>query len=215
MLGPARFAHIETTAREVCRAFKIRDEVEDLVRTLTQLDALLAARRAELARLAPSSTPGSGSPSGTDAHLPTKIAVAAAPGAPYPALSKSVPRSPSPTPSTDNVLVVVPLATIPHIVRRPKPKETEYAELLASLDVKKARRLVTSREGALKSVGMLLRRAALTQALAEPGHLEEAPPTDSADPREGAIAPQDVLANPSGVATAETSSSTQSPSSIP
>lgn len=51
MLGPARFSHIETCAREVSRAFRVQDEVEECVATLTNLDDILASLRAELANL--------------------------------------------------------------------------------------------------------------------------------------------------------------------
>lgn len=49
LLGPVRFAHIETCAGEVCRRFKKMEEMEECVRTLTTLDDLLATLRAELA----------------------------------------------------------------------------------------------------------------------------------------------------------------------
>lgn len=51
MLGPARFSHIETCAREVSHALRARDEVEESVLTLTNLDVMLDALRAELAGL--------------------------------------------------------------------------------------------------------------------------------------------------------------------
>ena len=53
MLGPVRFTHIETCAREVCKAFKIIDEVEDCISELKRLDAELANLRAELAAVSP------------------------------------------------------------------------------------------------------------------------------------------------------------------
>jgi len=49
LLGPVRFAHIETCASEVCRRFKKMEDMEECVRTLTTLDDLLATLRAELA----------------------------------------------------------------------------------------------------------------------------------------------------------------------
>lgn len=51
MLGPARFTHIEMCAREVCHAFKVKDEIEDCVATLTSLDDIMASLRVELAQL--------------------------------------------------------------------------------------------------------------------------------------------------------------------
>lgn len=51
MLGPVRFSHIETCAREACHGFRVRDEVEDQVATLRSLDDILATLRTELAAL--------------------------------------------------------------------------------------------------------------------------------------------------------------------
>ncbi|KAG6381948.1 hypothetical protein JVT61DRAFT_572 [Boletus reticuloceps] len=48
LLGPVRFTHIETCAREVCRRFKKIEEMDECVQTLRTLDDLLAALRAEL-----------------------------------------------------------------------------------------------------------------------------------------------------------------------
>jgi hypothetical protein len=57
LLGPARFAHIETCAQEVCRVFKRKEEFEDCLSSLSTLDDILADLRAELASLpAPSTT---------------------------------------------------------------------------------------------------------------------------------------------------------------
>jgi hypothetical protein len=49
MLGPARFNHIETCTREACRAFRLRDELEEHVATLRSLDDILGALRDDLA----------------------------------------------------------------------------------------------------------------------------------------------------------------------
>lgn len=51
MLGPVRFAHFETCTREVCRTFQLKDEMSDLIATLTSLDDILMSLRADLARL--------------------------------------------------------------------------------------------------------------------------------------------------------------------
>jgi len=61
MLGPARFDHFETCAREVCRAFRLQDDMATAMATLSSLDDILASLREELARLScqppgPSST---------------------------------------------------------------------------------------------------------------------------------------------------------------
>ncbi|KAI0369020.1 hypothetical protein BV20DRAFT_980383 [Pilatotrama ljubarskyi] len=57
MLGPVRFDHIETCAREACRAFRLKDDVADAIATLTSLDDILASLRAELAALSAPSAP--------------------------------------------------------------------------------------------------------------------------------------------------------------
>jgi hypothetical protein len=51
LLGPARFSHIETCSREVCRLFKRQDELDDCLSTLASLDDILSHLRVELARL--------------------------------------------------------------------------------------------------------------------------------------------------------------------
>ena len=51
MLGPARFAHIETCAQEVCRMFKRKEELEDCISALSTLDDILVDLRSELANL--------------------------------------------------------------------------------------------------------------------------------------------------------------------
>ncbi|THH11824.1 hypothetical protein EW146_g7907 [Bondarzewia mesenterica] len=61
MLGPVRFMHIETCAREVCRAFRLQDEIEDHIATLQTLDDLLSDLRAQLSRLKTSSSQTEGS----------------------------------------------------------------------------------------------------------------------------------------------------------
>ena len=48
MLGPIRFTHIENCAREVCRVFKVEDEMQDCVSMLQSLDDILADLRVNL-----------------------------------------------------------------------------------------------------------------------------------------------------------------------
>ncbi|KAG7449665.1 ribosomal protein S5 domain 2-like protein [Guyanagaster necrorhizus] len=48
LLGPVRFAHIETCAVEACRAFKQKEELDECVSTLSSLDDTLAQLRSEL-----------------------------------------------------------------------------------------------------------------------------------------------------------------------
>lgn len=111
MLGPVRFTHVETCTREVCRAFRLQDEIETCVSTLRSLDDILATLRSELAEL---TTPTPGDPSGDTGH-----------------------EAPMP-------------------VSRKAP---DYSSLQESLDLAKAKRLVTARENAIKSVKTALKRA--------------------------------------------------------
>ena len=53
LLGPIRFTHIETCAHEVCRSFKMTEEVEEHITNLETLDKELKAAREELAALNP------------------------------------------------------------------------------------------------------------------------------------------------------------------
>jgi hypothetical protein len=127
MIGPARFVHIETCAREVCRDFKITDEMEDTLDALRTLDADLAQQRATLATLA-------------DAPKPD---------APAPAVADE------------------PDTALLGKRKRPATEPPDYADLLASKDVKKARRLVTARENAVRSVKALIQKR-LDERAAEP-----------------------------------------------
>ena len=111
MLGPARFEHIETCAREVCRTFRLKDDVATYVATLTSLDDILTSLRAELASItvaksASQSTQASSTSAGTK-----------------------------------------------------KPTSNPYATLEDSLDVAKAKRLITARENSIKSVKQALKKA--------------------------------------------------------
>lgn len=104
MLGPARFNHIETCAREASRVFRVRDDIEESVITLKTLDDLLASLREELASLTEArDTSGS--------------------------------------------------------QQRPVKKKQDYADLLKTLDLPKAKRLVIARENAIKSVKTSLKKA--------------------------------------------------------
>ena len=109
MLGPARFEHIETCAREVCRTFRLKDDVATCIATLTSLDDILASLRAELASIAATksvSEPGQAQASSTR-----------------------------------------------------EPAANAYAALEESLDVAKAKRLITVRENSIKSVKQALKKA--------------------------------------------------------
>ncbi|KAF9516050.1 hypothetical protein BS47DRAFT_715579 [Hydnum rufescens UP504] len=60
-LGPVRFTHIETCTREVCRTFKVIEQVEECIQELDKLDVTLADLRANLAAVT-ESTSGSTKP---------------------------------------------------------------------------------------------------------------------------------------------------------
>ena len=51
MLGPVRFTHIQDCAREVCKTFRVEDEMQDCISTLQSLDDILADLRGELAKI--------------------------------------------------------------------------------------------------------------------------------------------------------------------
>ncbi|KAI0326330.1 ribosomal protein S5 domain 2-like protein [Cubamyces sp. BRFM 1775] len=61
MLGPARFDHIELCTREVCRTFRLKDDMATCIATLTSLDDILSSLRAELASLTASKPISDGS----------------------------------------------------------------------------------------------------------------------------------------------------------
>jgi len=51
MLGPTRFTHIETCAAEVCRHFKLQEDLNDCRTMLSSLDDILADLRSEFTAL--------------------------------------------------------------------------------------------------------------------------------------------------------------------
>lgn len=51
MLGPTRFTHIETCAAEVCKRFKLQEDLKDCRAMLTSLDDILADLRSEFTAL--------------------------------------------------------------------------------------------------------------------------------------------------------------------
>ncbi|EIM80595.1 ribosomal protein S5 domain 2-like protein [Stereum hirsutum FP-91666 SS1] len=108
MLGPVRFTHIEDCTRQVCNQVIVKDEIDDSIATLTNLDSTLAALRIELDALRQ--------------------------------------RPPSPPPSA--------LPAAPDDLSTSNAHD--YSTLLKDLDVKKARRLITARENAIKSVKTLV-----------------------------------------------------------
>lgn len=102
-LGPARFTHISTCAREVCRAFKLKDELQECILTLTNLDAVLEALRSELAQLTSSLLDEAGQGEAS-------------------------------------------------LVKMKVSKPPNYSTFHTSSDLKKARRLISARENAIKAV---------------------------------------------------------------
>jgi len=51
MLGPNRFTHIETCAAEVCKHFKLQEDLKDCRTMLSSLDDILADLRSEFTAL--------------------------------------------------------------------------------------------------------------------------------------------------------------------
>jgi len=51
MLGPARFTHIETCAAEICKHFKLQEDLKDCRTMLSSLDDILADLRSEFTAL--------------------------------------------------------------------------------------------------------------------------------------------------------------------
>lgn len=126
MLGPVRFSHFETCAREVCRTFRLKDDIESDIATLTSLDDILASLREELAQTLVVRT--SSLDPNDDASLDACATAAAAAGGGGGA-------------------------------SRASPKKTpNYKDLRDSLDVNKAKRLITARENSIKSVKSALKR---------------------------------------------------------
>ncbi|KAI0758494.1 ribosomal protein S5 domain 2-like protein [Trametes elegans] len=139
MLGPARFDHIETCAREVCRTFRLKDDMSTCIATLISLDDILASLRAELAAL----TAAPAKPSGDTAAGP----------APAQADGGSGSVTAPPVPSTGGGSAITP------IVVGEKKSRPSYAALEESLDLAKAKRLVTARENSIRSVKQALQKA--------------------------------------------------------
>jgi transposase len=71
MLGPIRFNHIEDCTREVCKTYRVKDEMDDAVSTLIALDETLSRLRSELESLSTESpaksSPNTAAPSSASA----------------------------------------------------------------------------------------------------------------------------------------------------
>ncbi|KAI0062428.1 ribosomal protein S5 domain 2-like protein [Artomyces pyxidatus] len=72
MLGPIRFTHMEDCAREVCRSFRVKDELEDTLTTLLTLDDILADLRATLEKTKVSSNAANSQLSTTESKIPRR-----------------------------------------------------------------------------------------------------------------------------------------------
>jgi hypothetical protein len=146
MLGPSRFTHIETCAREACRDYKIKDELEDTVRMLHTLDGELTKQRAKLQALTDvsESSPnreGKGDDPTVEAQKRESVTTEKQKGDD----ATTVPQSTK----TDDPIQLGKR-------KRSAADATDYTELIATKDTKKARRLVTARENAIKSVKALI-----------------------------------------------------------
>ncbi|KAL5478468.1 hypothetical protein ACEPAI_2652 [Sanghuangporus weigelae] len=113
LLGPVRFTHIETCTREVCRRFKLIEEVEGIIEELKEVDEQLAQLRSELAEIQNQ-------------------------GAPDPAELGSV-SSPAST--------------------HREPPDYRAILLSPSPDLERAKRLITARQRAIRSVKEILVQA--------------------------------------------------------
>ncbi|CDO77518.1 hypothetical protein BN946_scf184912.g17 [Trametes cinnabarina] len=133
MLGPARFDHIELCAREVCRTFRLKDDMATCIATLTSLDDILASLRAELASLTAAITVK------TDTDSSTQTAGNTSATAPS-EVDSSHPITPAPTAKSATA-------------------HPSYTALEESLDITKAKRLITARENSIKSVKLALQKA--------------------------------------------------------
>jgi len=131
MLGPIRFTHIEDCVREVCRVFRLKDEMEDCITTLTTLDETLARLRAELELLRGSSS--------SQTNIPSSVPATPTPTHPVQTSEEDVDEKPR--------------------KRRILESTQDYSELRKSADIKKAKRLVTARENSLKAVQNLIEKA--------------------------------------------------------
>lgn len=180
MLGPVRFTHIEDCTRQVCDQIILKDEMDDYLATLTNLDSTLTALRAELdiLRRGPQNTA-----SAVDHEL--KSAPSSQPLPRWfqneePNGTNSRKRSHSPEPHVDQLNKDMSGHELPlHVSKRSRPPESsdplhpstqpllslsstkqnaaqDYSAMQKDLDVKKAKRLVTARENAVKSVKALI-----------------------------------------------------------
>lgn len=146
LLGPVRFTHIEDCTREVCRKFKVTEEVRECIETLHSLDRELSELRSELASVAPPTHLAS-QPYAEQSSEPTSSQTSS-----EPTYAESGPetrkrkREEGGEAGEKN--------------ERPKPPP-DYEKMLLQPqpDIVKAKRLAKARQSAVKSVQSLLARA--------------------------------------------------------
>lgn len=192
----AGFTHMEDCTRQVCDQIIVKDEIDDSIATLTNLDLTLAALRVELEALRhkPPPTPSSSTlPTTADTVVTPGAVETTANGESSSASQTLPPWFQDPQPDAHNTRKRFRSTTDPspeardesngvdaHVSKRLKPtsppplpslppsqslptkiaplpaKAQDYSALLKDLDVKKARRLITARENAIKSVKTLV-----------------------------------------------------------
>lgn len=141
LLGPVRFDHIDICAREVCRTFRTKEEIEDHITTLASLDDILGTLRAELEELK------QGTKDKSDAASCSVDAVPEHRHEDTRGKDKH-PLGDSPTSSQ----TTAPSST-PGSSRAPN-----YTSLRQSQDLPKLKRLITARENSIRSVKAALKK---------------------------------------------------------
>ena len=138
LLGPVRFDHIDACAREVCRKFRVEEEMEEHIATLSSLDDILSTLRAELsdfkATISNNQIETTKSGSGDGVSDDTGVA----------------------SPSSSQATLLSQETPIPSMTVG--GKGPDYKSLRESRVVKKVKRLVTARENSIKSVKIALKK---------------------------------------------------------
>jgi DNA-binding protein H-NS len=161
MLGPSRFTHIETCAREACRDFKVADELRDAVLTLQTLDDDLAKHRVTLAALSETQAP---SDINEDASTSKDTGDNTTEDTGKDTVVPDITTVPSTSTTTLAAITAAKEDTSEALLgKRKRPvadtSASKYEDLVSSRDVKKARRLITARENAVRTVkGMLQKK---------------------------------------------------------
>lgn len=162
MLGPARFEHIETCAREVCRAFKLKQDMDECITVLTALDDELSKLREELGRISSAAPDNAGvdaAPKSADADRPDRPSE-------HPP-SQNGQEDPIPSSALTQTLTPskahLPEQSTFKPEERKETKKPDYTALSDSLDIAKARRLITARENAIKSLKSILAKKQTTK----------------------------------------------------